>query len=198
MFFSSLNKKKIGNNNFVNRLQDIQINSTDNPIFGIKGTPDCSLKEAIEDAQKKDPELEKIDLSGAIYLANWGNQKRLAANPYNLTVDELAAIHLYTQETPFYRILNERLRSEKRQLLVPFFRYIKLLLKGLYKLPSIKKVVYRGVSKDLSSSFNEGKEMIWWSFTSTTSKIKVTIYNLDCLFVISIFFFFFLNPFFII
>jgi len=99
-------------------------------------------------------------------------KKKLTTNPFNLTEDELAAIHLYTQETPLYRILNERLRSEKRQLLTPFFRYMKLLLKGLYKLPSVSTIVYRGVTTDLSTNFKENQDIIWWGFTSTSSNIK--------------------------
>jgi len=132
-------------NDFMDRLQDIQLNATNNPIFGINDTPDCTLKQAVSEAQQRDPDLQKIDLSGSLFLAEMVAKQKVVSpsNPYHLTVDELAVIHLYTQESPFYKVLNERLRSEKRQMLVPFFRSIKLLLRGLYKLPAIKATVYR-------------------------------------------------------
>jgi len=162
-------------NSFLKRLEDLSFSSTENPIFGLNDAPDTSLEEAIKYAQKGDENLGKKDLSGAIFLALRSANKKVEnpeTNPYHLTVEEIAAIHLYTQETPFYRIVNERLRNEQRQLLIPFFLYIKLLLKALYKLPSIKKTIYRGVSKDLPITFQKKQEFIWWSFTSTTSKIE--------------------------
>ena len=99
--------------------------------------------------------------------------KKLSSNPHNLSQDEIAAIHLYTQETPLYRVLNDRLRSEKRELLVPFFPYLKLLLRAMYKLPVIKCSVYRGVTKDLSKSFVSGESYIWWGLTSTATDLAV-------------------------
>jgi len=156
---------------FADRLSDIQLNQATNPIYGLNATKDCGLEEAVKIFQKNS-ELGKVDMDGMVFLANMaaGN---LSSNPHNLSQDEIAAIHLYTQETPLYRVLNDRLRSEKRELLAPFFPYLKLLLRAMYKLPVIKCPVYRGVTKDLSKNFVSGKSYIWWGLTSTAAKIEV-------------------------
>ncbi len=59
----------------------------------------------------------------------------------NLTPDESASIMLYSmewssREKSFYFILNKSLRSENRQLLKPWFLYLRLFLHALSKLPS--------------------------------------------------------------
>ncbi|CAF5116498.1 unnamed protein product, partial [Rotaria sp. Silwood1] len=73
----------------------------------------------------------------------------------DLTQEESAAIHLYTMEwkpanNSLYALLNAALRSEDRDCLVPYFYYLKLLLSALWKLPSVRKTVWRGVKADLS------------------------------------------------
>jgi len=62
-------------------------------------------------------------------------------DPHSLTQEDIAIIHLYTQATPFYIILNASLRAEDRLKLTPFFPVLKLLLKALYKLPMVKEAV---------------------------------------------------------
>ena len=90
-----------------------------------------------------------------------------------MTQDEIAAIHLYTQATPFYGILNSRLRNADRKLLVAFFPYLKLLLKALYKLPTIETIVYRGINKNLTNEYTKSKKVIWWGFSSTSGNVEV-------------------------
>jgi len=121
---------------------------------------------------QKNSELGKVNMGGMVVLAKMAAGKH-SSNPHNLTQDEIATVHLYTQETPLYRVLNDRLRSEKRELLVPFFPYLKLLLGAIYKLPVIKCPVYRGIPKDLSKNFASGETYIWWGLTSTAAKIEV-------------------------
>ena len=66
---------------------------------------------------------------------------------YGLTVDEAAAIHLYTMEweeheQSLYFVLNRTLRLADRSKLRPWFRYLKLFLTGLFKLPSVIILVF--------------------------------------------------------
>jgi hypothetical protein len=69
--------------------------------------------------------------------------KRNSRKPSDgLTSDESASIQLYTMEWPenhdsLYKLLNKRLRSEKRDGPKEWFSYLKLFLTALYKLPSI-------------------------------------------------------------
>jgi hypothetical protein len=92
-----------------------------------------------------------------------------------LTIDEVGAIHLYTQETPLYVLINALMRQRARTLLKPFFSYIKLLLKGLYKLslPDAPETVYRGVKLNLASKYAKDAKVVWWSFSSTTASVGV-------------------------
>ncbi|CAF1249404.1 unnamed protein product [Rotaria magnacalcarata] len=95
-----------------------------------------------------------------------------------LTPNESAAIILYTIEwdpshPSLYLVLNRSLRLEDRRKLVPWFSFLKLLLTGLYKLPSIRCTVWRGVRGDLRSQYKLGAKMTWWAFSSCTASISV-------------------------
>ncbi|CAF3731773.1 unnamed protein product [Rotaria sp. Silwood1] len=94
-----------------------------------------------------------------------------------LTSNESAAIHLYTMhwEEPnvsLYTILNNILRSKRREPLKPWFRYLKLLLTALFKLPSLKTIVWRGVQGNLSDQYDD--DIVWWGFSSCTESLDVT------------------------
>jgi len=92
----------------------------------------------------------------------------------SLTLDEIAAICLYTLETPLYSALNQRLREPKRERLRPYLPYIKLLLNGLYKLPIVSsETVFRGVKGNMILDYKVGDKKIWWSFSSTTTSLNV-------------------------
>ena len=157
---------------FGSRLVDVEISTSNNPIRGLKDTEDYSLEEAIKIAQQKDKEFQSEEMEGPLFLAHdFAESKK--NDPYHLTQDEIAAINLYTQETSLYKILNARLRNSNRDFVRPFFPYIKLLMKGLFKLPQVKTTVYRGINKNLESEYPEGKKPVWWGFSSTSSNIKV-------------------------
>ena len=112
----------------------------------------------------------------------------------NLTEDESAAIHLYTMQWPkhhpsLYKLLNERLRSIDREGLKPWFLYLRLFLNALYKIPSQKKTVWRGVRGNLYDQYK--KDQIWWGVSSCTETMQVmekfigiegirTIFQIEC------------------
>merc|ERR1719362_1332537 len=74
----------------------------------------------------------------------------------NTTVDEAAAIMLYTQPSCLYPRLNAALRDRAHpEDLEAFLPYLKLLLKGLNKLPLLRSKVYRGVAVDLHEEYNQ-------------------------------------------
>jgi hypothetical protein len=71
--------------------------------------------------------------------------------------------------------------------------YLKLILIALARLPSTRLTVYRGIKRDIQKNYPIGATVIWWGFTSCTSKIHVleneqflgssgarTLYNMDC------------------
>ncbi|CAF4146343.1 unnamed protein product, partial [Adineta steineri] len=104
--------------------------------------------------------------------------------PDGLSIDESAAIRLYTIEwdkphRSLYSTLNFNLKNNDRQALLPFHRYIKLFLTALVKLPCVPPLtVWRGVTKNLSAEFPPGSGMTWWAFSSCTTEMTVLENNM--------------------
>jgi hypothetical protein len=104
--------------------------------------------------------------------------------PDRLTIDESAAIRLYTIEwdkphRSLYSMLNYHLKNTDREKLVPYFPYIKLLLTALVKLPCVPPLtVWRGVTKNLSAEFPPGTGVTWWAFSSCTTEMTVLENNM--------------------
>ncbi|CAF3908817.1 unnamed protein product, partial [Adineta steineri] len=104
--------------------------------------------------------------------------------PDGLTIDESAAIRLYTIEwdkphRSLYSMLNYHLKNNDHEALLPYFKYIKLFVTALVKLPCIPPLtVWRGVTKNLSGEFPPGAEMTWWAFSSCTTEMTVLENNM--------------------
>ena len=92
-----------------------------------------------------------------------------------LTADHIAAIHLYTQASVFYRMLNATLRDRDRTFIRPYLPYLRLLLEALRQLPAKTRTVYRGVKLDLSDKFRPGDQPVWWSMSSASSVKDVVL-----------------------
>lgn len=90
-----------------------------------------------------------------------------AVDDHGLSRDQIAAVHLYTQNL-LYRKLNELLRGANRSALRPFFPFLQLLLTGLSLLPDVPGLVYRGVKADLRETHATGATVTWWHFSSCT------------------------------
>ena len=158
------------------RLCDVSVDDSENAVLGLKQEPIVSLEEAVSHWQRWNSDiLDKNDVAQAIDCAKSAATKRKAKSPTDpLTLDQIAAIHLYTQQSPIYSVLNAHLRNRDRNALRPVFPYLKLFLTALYSLPPVSSVnVYRGIKKDLSAMFGDGTEHQWWAFSSATKKINV-------------------------
>jgi hypothetical protein len=137
------------------------------PIEGYETMPLVSLKEAVASI-----ETPIHNLKSMVWTA-----ERNSENPSDgLTSNESASIHLYTVEWPegydsFYTLLNQKLRSEKRNELRSWYSYLKLFFTALHKLPSIKTVVWRGMLGDVSHLYR--KDFIWWGVSSCIDTIEV-------------------------
>ena len=137
------------------------------PIEDYKNQPLVSLNEAIKPLINIVPKIER----------NVVIVKQNCAKPKDgLSTDESAAIMLYTyestpQEHSLYIILNATLRAEQRQQLIPWFRYLRLVLTALARLPSERRCVNRGVRADLRAQYPIGQSFIWWAFSSCTLTI---------------------------
>jgi hypothetical protein len=99
--------------------------------------------------------------------------------PDGLTIDESAAIRLYTMEwegshRSLYSMLNHTLKKGTREELHPYYKYLKLLLTALVKLPCVEPLtVWRGVTKNSSAEFPPGTLVTWWPFSSCTTSLSV-------------------------
>ncbi|CAF4303697.1 unnamed protein product, partial [Rotaria sp. Silwood2] len=160
------------------------------PLLGYATKRLVSLKEAV---------LELRELVNEVDARVWTATNRCRNPADKLTQDESAAIVLYTidwdpDHPSLYSILNRTLRLEDRRKLVPWFSYLKLFLTALFKLPSIRCTVWRGVLGDLRSQYKQGDNVTWWAFSSCTITINVlessqylgtsgprTLFAIDCL-----------------
>ncbi|CAF0974137.1 unnamed protein product [Didymodactylos carnosus] len=139
------------------------------PINGYQDYPLVTLEEAIAPVQCN---LDK-EIMVQIYIAKQNCRKPMDG----LTQDESAAIHLYSfgsnnVHQSFHYVLNQTLRMEDRTHLKPWFLYLKLILSGLWKLPSAKCMVWRGIKKNLSDQYIVGNTVVWWGFSSCTTSAE--------------------------
>jgi len=99
--------------------------------------------------------------------------------PDGLTIDESAAIRLYTMQWPnphpsLYSMVNSTLIMPDRTALKPYFKYLKLFLTALVKLKFVpQQTVWRGITKNLSADYPTGKDVTWWRFSSCTTSMPV-------------------------
>ena len=98
-----------------------------------------------------------------------------------LSTDQLAGIHLYTQETDpangtdsLYAIMNGALRNSDRSQVKWMKKFIYLLLHALSKCPkSNASILYRGVALDLKCEYSTGRTVTWHQASSCTSSVDV-------------------------
>ncbi|CAF1003511.1 unnamed protein product [Didymodactylos carnosus] len=141
------------------------------PIQGYADLPLLSLEDAVKPIE---PFINNI--KHQVWIAK--NKCKLPY-PNGLTHDESAAIVLYTMEWKtengsVYRVLNDILRTEDREQVKPFYSYLKLILSGLWKLPPVSKMVFRGINFDLTDKYEVNKTYTWWGFSSTTETLAQT------------------------
>jgi hypothetical protein len=162
-----------------NQLHTTTINDIDTdlgPIVGYAAEPLLPLAKACA------PLIDIIhDLSVYVQMAL---DETPDVPPDGLTVDESAAIRLYTIEwkrphRSLYSMLNHTLKKDNREHLRPYFKYMKLFLSALAKLPCApQSTVWRGVTKNASAEFPPGTQVTWWAFTSCTTELTVLENNM--------------------
>jgi hypothetical protein len=140
------------------------------PIYGYQHLPLLTLEEATETLIPLVPDV-------IYYVSTAKNECN--RNTTLLTWDESAAIYLYSMPIPFFSLLNDTLRAENRHALQPWFAFLKLFITALMRLPSTKKTVWRGVSGDVGTVFDDGDVHIWWSVNSCSTDISVVEQYLD-------------------
>jgi hypothetical protein len=174
---SAANQGTAGRNNRILALGAVT-GITDNlvPVVGYAAEPILPLAEAC------------APLANILHNLSFYVQMALDETPPkpfdDLTVDESAAIRLYTIEweaphRSLYSMLNYTLKTAPRVELQPYHKYMKLFLTALVKLPCVPPVtVWRGVTKNLSDEFPRGTLVTWWAFSSCTTELTVLESNM--------------------
>jgi hypothetical protein len=148
--------------------------------------PLVSLKQAIEPIKSL-----LYDVDSMIEIAEQNSCKPAD----KLTSDESGAIHLYTMQWPdshpsLHTLLNERLRSKNRNNLASWFLFLKLFFTALYKLPSLKGIIWRGARGNLCDQYEV--DHVWWGASSCMETLNTletfvgtdgirTIFQIECL-----------------
>lgn len=174
--FKFESKSKLKGKGFKSRVFDVMDEShISGAIHGIQKTKIVQLIDAVRFCCTPKTDLIFKHLkSNVLASTDFANNFKIDNPKEKLSKNEIAAIHFYTQETPFYKVLNEKLRHKDRKAANPFFHYLHILTNALKKLPSIKATVHRGVNLDLSKHYQRGKTITWWAFSSTSSNPQVT------------------------
>ena len=156
----------------VNRVTDIKNEPRRllSPIEGFEDQPLVTIDEAVEPLTTVVPSVIRM-----VWIVK---EECLTRSPTHLTLDQRASIMLYTlewstHEKSFYFILNQTLRSANRQQLKPWFRFLKLFVVALCRLPSISCHIYRGVKGNLAKEYPPGSTFVWWAFSSCTNTVEV-------------------------
>ncbi|MEU4085870.1 ADP-ribosyltransferase domain-containing protein [Streptomyces aureus] len=104
---------------------------------------------------------------------DFGKQRADQSAGGGLSADAIAALHLYTCESAFYREINSVLRSPDRTRVTPYLAYLRLLFSAVSELPSYTQPLWRGVSLDLRAQYPVGRTVTWWGVSSCTSELNV-------------------------
>ncbi len=107
----------------------------------------------------------------AVQLARQAAAAMVGPDPNGLSLDERAAIYLYTLEVnPGYRELNRKLRDSIAAARADF-NYTKLLQTALAKIPAFDGGIWRSINVDfeeIRASHEVGSRVAWLSFNSCT------------------------------
>ncbi len=97
-----------------------------------------------------------------------------------LTVDQMVALHLYSQPSQLYRLLNQALRSKSIDAVDPYLPFLRLFTSALDELqksakPDPQRILYRGIPLDLRKEYRVGQEVAWRGVSSCTAAIDVAM-----------------------
>ncbi|MFJ3908899.1 uracil-DNA glycosylase [Streptomyces sp. 2132.2] len=138
-------------------------------ITGVFATPLMEFQDAVAPVART-----LSGLTGHIDRSReFGKRRADGASGGGLSADAIAALHLYTCESAFYREINAVLRSPDRTRVTPYLPYLRLLFSAVSGLPARTEPLWRGVSLDLRAQYPVGRTVTWWGVSSCTSELQV-------------------------
>ena len=162
---------------------------------GLEDTPVATLSHAISFIKGVPgaPSAAALDIACEVAYRKADELLAAGPDPHELNRDEIASINMFTQDA-LYSQLNAAMRSSDRQLLRPYFGYVRLLQHALFKLPrDTSGSLFRGVRVSWmpleemqaqlealispATSTSAAKAIVitpevWWGFSSTSTNLK--------------------------
>jgi hypothetical protein len=137
--------------------------------------PLVTFEESLKSLQGIVPNLDEIEARCTMFANDLRFSNKLTNG---ITVDEAAAINLYTTETSsekrhnFYFLLNESLRDPNRVGVQAFLPYMRLLFNALGKLePYVSdRQLYRTIRG--SFAYKSNQTVRWWAFSSSSPSLN--------------------------
>lgn len=137
-------------------------------ITGVFDTPLMDFPDAVAPVAQLLPGLDRH-----VVRSHEFGKRRADEADGGLSAAAVAALHLYTCESAFYREINAVLRSPDRTRVVPYLPYLRLLFSAVSRLPARTEPLWRGVSLDLRAQYPLGRTVTWWGVSSCTSELAV-------------------------
>lgn len=137
-------------------------------ITGVFDTPLMDFPDAVAPVAQLLPGLDRH-----VVRSHEFGKRRADEADGGLSAAAVAALHLYTCESAFYREVNAVLRSPDRTRVVPYLPYLRLLFSAVSRLPARTEPLWRGVSLDLRAQYPLGRAVTWWGVSSCTSELAV-------------------------
>ena len=90
--------------------------------------------------------------------------------------DDIVSLHIYTAETPIYRIVNEALRKGDMAVLQSWWFLVNAIRTALPQCPVHQGVAYRGINVAIDPElYMPGYVVTWRAFSSATTSAKVPL-----------------------
>ncbi|GAA3503709.1 hypothetical protein GCM10019016_108200 [Streptomyces prasinosporus] len=137
-------------------------------ITGVFDTPLMDFRDAVGPVTELLPALDRYAERSHAF-----GRRRVDERAGALSADAIAALHLYTCESVFYRRINAVLRSPDRTRVVPYLPYLRLLFSAVERLPAHTRPLWRGVPLDLRAQYPLGRTVTWWGVSSCTPRPEV-------------------------
>ncbi|GLW56896.1 ADP-ribosyltransferase domain-containing protein [Kitasatospora phosalacinea] len=142
------------------------------PVTGVFDLERLGFREAVEPVAALLRGLER-HVGSAHEFGKRHADAAAGATAGGLDAEAVAALHLYTCESAFYRELNAALRHPDRARLAPYLPYLRLLFDAVGRLPVRPEPLWRGVALDLRAQYPLGRTVTWWGVSSCTSRPAV-------------------------
>ncbi|MFF3497904.1 ADP-ribosyltransferase domain-containing protein [Streptomyces sp. NPDC003247] len=134
-------------------------------ITGVSDTPLMDFRDAVSPVAGLLAQLDRH-----VRRSHEFGKRRADEAAGDLSADAIAALHLYTCESAFYREINSVLRAPDRSKVVPYLPYLRLLFSAVSRLPARTRPLWRGVPLDLRAQYPLGRTVTWWGVSSCTSE----------------------------